>query len=60
MITNNERNYILEYSGLSTDTKPTSLESIANGSLFFEIDTGKVYAYDAEGDEWIEEFSFKG
>ncbi len=40
-----------EYYGLSTDAKPTE---IANGSVFFEMDTSKVYLYDAENAEWRE------
>jgi hypothetical protein len=47
-----------EYSGLSTDEKPT--DGIGNGSIFVEIDTGKVYFYDAAGQTWIEQFSFQG
>ncbi len=39
------------YSGLSTDTKPTGLD-ISTGSLFFEVDTGDVYAYDEVGVTW--------
>ena len=40
-----------EYAGLSTDTpKPT--EAVATGSLFLEVDTGDVYAYDEHGEEW--------
>lgn len=42
----------LEYRGLSTDEKPT--ENIVNGSVFIEIDTGKVYMYDLENEEWKE------
>ena len=34
-----------EYAGLSTDSKPTG-QDIATGSLFLEVDTGDVYAYD--------------
>lgn len=34
----------LEYRGLSTDEKPT--EKVSNGSVFIEIDTGKLYFYD--------------
>ena len=44
-----------EFSGKSTDTKPVA-DYIATGSLFSEIDTGDVYAYDEEGaagSEWI-------
>ena len=36
--------------GLSTDEKPT--EGLLTGSWFFEVDTGDVYAYDEEGEEW--------
>ena len=39
-----------EYAGLSTDEKPTSL--VATGSLFIEVDTGDIYAYDEEGKQW--------
>jgi len=39
--------------GLSTDTpKPT--EGIANGSCFIEMDTGKIYFFDAENTTWYE------
>lgn len=38
-----DKKYI-EAAGLSTDTKPTS--GIITGSLFLEVDTGDVYAYD--------------
>ena len=30
--------------------KPT--EKITTGSLFMEVDTGDIYAYDEEGEEW--------
>lgn len=35
----------VELRGLSTDTKPTEIgeNKIDNGSIFVEIDTGKVY-----------------
>ena len=42
----------LEYRGLSTDRKPT--EKVENGSVFIEIDTGKICFYDAENQEWKE------
>ena len=41
-----------EYRGLSTDTKPT--ENITNGSVFVEIDTGKLYMYDLDNELWKE------
>ena len=40
----------VEFAGLSTDTKPTN--GIATGSLFLEVDTGDVFAYDEAGSEW--------
>ena len=46
------RGYALEYRGLSTDSKPT--EGVINGSSFIEIDTGKVYLFDAVGVTWNE------
>lgn len=52
----------MEYSGLSTDTKPTD-NYIATGSLFLEVDTGDVYAFDEEGDtgsEWCKIASLGG
>lgn len=42
----------VELRGLSTDTKPT--ENIDNGSVFIEIDTGKLYMFDAENQLWKE------
>lgn len=33
------------YYGIHTDTKETN--NIANGSCFIEMDTGKIYFYDA-------------
>lgn len=46
------------YVGLSTDTKPT--EDVNNGSRFYEMDTGKNYMYDAEGQQWLEQSSEGG
>ena len=45
-----------ELRGLSTDEKPTTLNNaiIGNGSIFIEIDTGKLYMYDLENEEWKE------
>ena len=35
-----------EYRGLSTDKKP--IEHVGNGSVFFEMDTCKVFMFDLE------------
>ena len=48
--------------GLSTDTKPTEFVDkdgnvkgiIPNGTVFFEMDTSKVYMFDYDGQRWIE------
>lgn len=45
---------IVELRGLSTDTKPTEIGGIkvGNGSIFVEIDTGNIFLYDQENEEW--------
>ena len=40
----NEKTY--EFRGLSTDEKP--VEKVGNGSVFIEIDTGKVFIFDEQ------------
>lgn len=37
---------------LSTEEKPTS--DIPNGSTCIEIDTGKIFMYDIDANEWRE------
>lgn len=51
-----EPKFLVELRGLSTDSKPIVLENgnIENGSQFIEIDTGKLYLFDAESKEWKE------
>ena len=46
----------VEIRGLSTDTKPTTVDSgdIANGSVFIEIDTQKIFFFDGENKQWKE------
>lgn len=54
-ITNNEGEAkSLELRGLSTDTKPTEIDgkTIANGSVFVEIDTQKIFFFDETSKEW--------
>ncbi len=45
-----------ELRGMSTDTKPTEIgiNKIANGSVYIEIDTGKLFFYNEEDQEWNE------
>ncbi len=40
-----------EYTGLSTDTKPTDINE--NGATFLEMDTGSVYIFNAASNAWI-------
>ena len=49
---NNVACVISTYYGLSTDTKPT--KGVGNGSAFIEMDTSKVYFFDAGNSEWLE------
>lgn len=41
---------VLEGSCLSTDEKPT--EGVGNGSILLEMDTSKLYIYDAANETW--------
>lgn len=43
-----------ELRGLSDDTKPTEIgnKKIANGSVFIEMDTQKIFFFDAENEQW--------
>lgn len=43
----------IELVGLSKDTKPIN-DYIKNGSLYLEMDTGKVFIFDEEYDRWLE------
>ena len=45
-----------ELRGLSTDTKPTTIDGkdIANGSVFIEIDTQKILFFDGTSKQWKE------
>lgn len=51
-----EDKIICELRGLSTDEKPTYFDkkTIDNGSIYIEIDTGKIYMYDLENKQWKE------
>ena len=42
-----------EYYGLSTDKKP--VERVNNASIFYEMDTQKVWLFDAKNNVWIEQ-----
>lgn len=54
---NNKKTYVqVELRGLAGDTKPTQLgeDYVDNGSVFIEIDTGKIFFYDLENTIWKE------
>lgn len=44
-----------EFEGLSTDTKPLTIgdSPVHNGSYYYELDTGLVYCFDEENNQWI-------
>lgn len=49
---------VLEITGLSTDDKPidfVNLTYITNGSTFEEIDTGTIYKYNEDANEWVKQ-----
>lgn len=46
-----ENNLMTDYRGLSTDTKP--VDGLYNGSTFLEMDTGAVYCWNADSNEWV-------
>lgn len=51
--TKNGHDYVYrEYVGLSTDAKPTT--GVFNGSTFFEMNTGKVFMFNATSLTWVE------
>lgn len=52
MITNSFNGKTYEFRGLSTDTKPT--EEATNGSIFFEMDTCKVFMFNGDSKTWVE------
>ena len=41
-----------ELYGLSSDTKPA--DNVPNGSVFLEIDTGKIYIFNGADGQWTE------
>ena len=44
-----------DFMGLSTDEKPTleELPDMRNGSSYMEMDTKKLYFWDAENEQWV-------
>ena len=48
--------FVGDLAGLSTDAKPTEIDSmkVGNGCSFIEIDTGKLFFFDLENELWKE------
>jgi hypothetical protein len=47
---------MVDFRGLSTDTKPKA----HNGSTFYEMDTGYIYFYSEQTEEWLKQGSGGG
>ena len=47
-----------EYAGLSSESKPT--ENLVTGSLFHEVDTAIIYAFNATAGEWVGQLDMGG
>lgn len=43
---------VCEVYGLSTDVKPTD---VGNASIFYEMDTKKIYMFDEANKQWLEQ-----
>lgn len=43
---------VIEYDGLSTDTKPLYDDGARNADIFLEMDTSSVYKFDEDGNTW--------
>ena len=48
----------IEVAGLSTESKPTA--NIATGSLFHEVDTKTIYAFNATSGNWVGQIELGG
>lgn len=52
----------MTFFGLSDDDKPLNVEIVAgstygipNASIFYEMDTGYIYMWDADGETWLKQ-----
>ena len=54
---NNDPIYYAEIAGKSGDSKPTA--GLCTGSIFTEVDTGKVFFFNEATSSWVEQFSFQ-
>ena len=51
--------YYYEFGGLSTDDKPVA-SNMVSGSLFHEVDTATIYAYDRSTGSWYKQIELGG
>lgn len=54
---NNVNLFYVELAGNSDETKPTT--GIIDGSICTETDTGKVFFFNEDSGDWVEQFSFQ-
>lgn len=54
-VSKTESTYEYSFKGMSDDTKPliADFPKMQNGSTFLEMDTKKLYFYNADNDEWV-------
>lgn len=62
MVTYEQDGSKLSFYGLSTDDKPTTVErvkgqpiKVPNASIFYTIDTHKVFMFNEAASEWVEQ-----
>ena len=57
-----KENRYAEYAGLSSDNKTSNdvIKNPQNGDVFKEIDTGKVFKYNADTQQWVEQPASSG
>ena len=47
--------FVTEFYGLSTDTKPSYSDGARNADMFMEMDTMIVRFFDEDNDKWVPE-----
>lgn len=47
--------FVTEFYGLSTDTKPLYVDGVRNADMFMEMDTMNVRFFDEANNKWVPE-----
>ena len=47
--------FVTEFYGLSTDTKPLYVDGVRNADIFMEMDTMNVKFFDEANNKWVPE-----